>query len=77
MTKMTANNNWIPFIHLITKRDCKINIDYGDLSVVLPFISHVFGFRMLTLYEFSDNTLTYLLNELIIWNNEIRGQEKK
>ena len=44
MTKMTANNNWIPFVHLITRRDCEVNINYGDLSIMIPFISHVFGF---------------------------------
>jgi hypothetical protein len=46
MTKMTANNNWIPFVHLITRRDCKININYGDLAIAIPFVSHVFGFKL-------------------------------
>ena len=48
MTKMTANNNWIPFIHLIAKRDCTININYGDLFIVIPFVSHALGFQMFT-----------------------------
>jgi hypothetical protein len=74
ITKMTANNNWIPFIHMIAKRDCKININYGDLSIVIPVISHVLGFQALTLYEFSDSTLNYLLNELKIWSTEVRDQ---
>lgn len=77
MTKMTANNNWIPFIHLIAKRDCTININYGDLSIVIPFVSHALGFQMFTQYEFSDNTLSYLLNELKLWSSEIRGQGQK
>jgi hypothetical protein len=77
MTKMTANNNWIPFIHLIAKRDCTININYGDLSIVIPFVSHALGFQMMTLYEFSDNTLSYLLNELKLWSSEIRGQGER
>lgn len=74
ITKMTANNNWIPFIHMIAKRDCKININFGDLSIKIPFISHVFGFQALTLYEFSDSTLNYLLNELKIWSSEVREE---
>lgn len=45
MTKMTANNNWIPFVHLIAKRDCKLNINFGDLSIKLPFASHAVGFQ--------------------------------
>ena len=73
MTKMTANNNWIPFVHKITKRDCQLNINYGDLSVVIPFISHVFGHQTITHYEFSDKTLMYLLNELKLWSSEVRG----
>ena len=77
MTKMTANNNWIPFVHLITKRDCKVNINYGDLSIVIPFMSHVFGFQMVTLFEFSDNTMMYLLNELKLWSSEIRDKNKR
>lgn len=72
ITKMTANNNWIPFIHMIAKRDCKININFGDLSIKIPVISHVLGFQALTLYEFSDSTLNYLLNELKIWSSEVR-----
>lgn len=48
MTKMTANNNWIPFIHLIAKRNCTININYGDLSIVVPFISHALGHQIVT-----------------------------
>lgn len=74
MTKMTANNNWIPFIHLIAKRDCKININYGDLSIVVPFLSHAVGHQIVTKFEFSDNTLSYLLNELKLWSSELRGQ---
>lgn len=74
MTKMTANNNWIPFVHLIVKRDCMNNINFGDMAIVIPFISHVFGFQMITQYEFSDNTLSYLLNELTLWSSEMRGQ---
>lgn len=77
MTKMTANNNWIPFIHKIAKRDCKININYGDLSIVVPFISHALGHQIVTQYEFSDNTLMYLLNELKLWSSEVRGQKQK
>lgn len=76
MTKMTANNNWIPFIHKIAKRDCKININYGDLSIVVPFISHALGHQIVTQYEFSDNTLMYLLNELKLWSSEVRGQKQ-
>jgi len=74
MTKMTANNNWIPFIHLVAKRDVQININYGDLSIVIPFVSHALGFQMVTQYEFSDNTLSYLLNELKLWSSELTGQ---
>lgn len=73
MTKMTANNNWIPYIHLITRRKCDININFGDLAIKIPFISHVFGFHKKVLFEFSDNSLIYLLNELKIWSSEVRG----
>ena len=31
MTKMTANNKWIPFMHLINRRDCTTNIHFGQL----------------------------------------------
>lgn len=77
MTKMTANNNWIPFVHLFAQRQCKININYGDLSIKLPFLSHVFGVQKLTQYEFSDSTLSYLLNELKLWSSEVRGQQDR
>lgn len=33
MTKMSANNRWIPYIHKITKRDCPHNIDFGNLEI--------------------------------------------
>lgn len=74
MTKMTSNNNWIPFIHQITKRECHLNINYGNLTIKTPFVSHVFGFQQLVLYEFSDSTLNYLLNELKLWSSEINGE---
>lgn len=77
MTKTTANNNWIPFIHKITKRECEFNINYGDLAIDIPFVTHAMGFQMVTRYEFSDNTLNYLLNELMLWSSEIRGQPQK
>ena len=44
MTKTTANNHWIPFIHKMTKRDIDFNINYGDLSIPIPFITHALGF---------------------------------
>lgn len=77
MTKMTANTNWIPFVHLITRRTCDININFGDLSIKIPFFSHAFGFQKRILFEFSDNSLIYLLNELKIWSSEVRGQPQK
>jgi len=33
MTKMSANNRWIPYIHKITRRDCPHNIDFGNLEI--------------------------------------------
>lgn len=74
MTKMTGNNNWIPFIHLIARRTCDININFGELIIKMPFISHALGVQKQILFEFSDNSLTYLLNELKIWSSEVRGQ---
>lgn len=62
---------------MITKRSCYININYGDLSIKIPFISHVLGHQAITLYEFSDSTLNYLLNELKLWSSEVRDQEVK
>ena len=75
MTKMTANNNWIPFVHMIAKRDCKVNINFGDLTIKLPLVSHMVGFQQGTPFEFSDNTLNYLLNELKLWSSEIGANQ--
>ena len=75
ITKMTANTNWIPFVHLFARRQSNININYGDLQIRLPFLSHVFGFQKQVLFEFNDSTLGYLLNELNLWSSEIRGQQ--
>lgn len=77
MTKMTANNDWIPFISLITKRNCDRNINYGDIVIKIPFVTHVLGHSLPMKYEFSDSTLTYLLNELLIWNSELKGERVK
>jgi hypothetical protein len=71
---MSANNNWIPFINLMTQRDCKRNINYSDIQIRIPFITQVLGVSLQTPYEFSDTTLTYLLNELKIWSSEVYGQ---
>jgi len=71
MTKMTANNNWIPFIHLIAKRDCQLNINYGDLSISVPLLTHVLGVQLVAPYEFTDKTLNYLLNEFKLWSSEL------
>lgn len=75
MTKLTANNEWIPFITKIARREYTQNIDYGNLAIRLPLISHITGHNLLLQYEFSDSTLTYLLNELLVWNGEQKGKK--
>lgn len=77
MTKLTANNKWIPYVHKITKRDCDFNINFGELAIQIPFVSHAFGFYSKTHFEFSDVTLQYMLNELKLWSSELAGQPKK
>jgi hypothetical protein len=57
MTKMTANNRWIPYMHLMTKRDCDLNINFGELNYEIPFLTHAIGLQSKVLFEFSDNTL--------------------
>lgn len=71
MTKMTANNKWIPYIHMITKHDCDLNINYGDIAVQIPFVTHVFGYYQKTPFEFSETTITYLLEELKMWSSSM------
>ena len=68
---MTANNRWIPYMHLIMKRVIDLNINYGMLILELPFISQAFGYYMAIKYEFNDNTLNELLNEINLWNGEL------
>lgn len=52
MSKMSSNCNWVPFIHKITQKGgYEKNINYSTL--VVPF-------------QFSDETLLKLLNELIM-----------
>jgi len=75
MTKMTANNRWIPYMHKIAARQCNVNIHFGELAVRLPFVSHAFGYHAMIQYEFSDSTLSYLLNELKLWSSEVRGKD--
>lgn len=71
MTKMTSNNRWIPYMHKIMRRDNDININYGWLSLELPFISHTFGYYQTIPFEFNDMTLSELLNELNLWKSKI------
>ena len=73
MTKMTANNNWIPYIHKITRHDSALNINFGNLLVPIPFVTHSFGYYGRVEFEFSESTLNYLLNELKMWSAELNG----
>ena len=66
MTKMTANNDWVPFLHLIRRGDYKYNINYGDISMFIPYVSHTFGVYQEIKYEFNDMTLEKLLKEVIL-----------
>jgi hypothetical protein len=75
MSKMTANNKWIPFMHLIVKRDCQINIHFGQVDLNVPFLTKVLGVYPTISFEFSDWTLNYLLDELILWSSELNGQK--
>ena len=44
MTKMTSNNGWIPYVHLINKKDFSLNINYSGIICNIPFISHSLGY---------------------------------
>lgn len=79
MTKMTANNKWIPFMHKITKRQCDLNINFGDLALKLPFVTQAFGYYGKIPFEFSETTVSYLLNEMKMWSSELnnKGKEQK
>lgn len=37
-------------------------------------MSHTFGYYPRTLFEFSDSTLNYLLNELTLWSSELKDK---
>jgi hypothetical protein len=67
MTKLTANNSWIPFIHYIASRECDFNINFSNLRINIPFLSNTLGIYKKNIFQFSDNTLKILLNELTLW----------
>ena len=71
MNKMTANNRWYPFKQLFMRREFKDNLNFGDLHMELPFLSHAFGFYKKIEFSFNDSSLQELLNELKIWDKEI------
>ena len=71
MSKMTANNRWIPFIHFMIKRDCPMNIHFGQIDVHIPLLTKAMGKYKKVEFEFMDWTLNYLLDELILWNSEM------
>lgn len=52
-----------------------MNIHFGQLKVKIPILSKVFGIFSEATFEFTDWTLNYLLDELILWNSEMNGQE--
>jgi len=73
MSKLTANNKWIPFIHLVIKRDCKMNIHFGQVDLRFPILTKALGVYTQVNFEFTDWTLNYLLDELMLWSSELNG----
>ena len=73
MSKLTANNKWIPFIHFIIKRDCKMNIHFGQVDLKFPILTKALGVYTQVNFEFTDWTLNYLLDELMLWSSELNG----
>ena len=60
MTRVSANNNWIPFIHLLATNKVDNSSDYSNIFVKIPFVSEALGYYMRIDYQFSDSTLSYL-----------------
>ena len=67
MTKLTANNMWVPFIHKIETRTLENCVDFTDISVKLPFITTACGVYLKVPFQFSNLTLMRLFNELDLW----------
>ena len=74
MNKMTANNRWYPFNQLIKDRRYESNINFGDLNVNYPCLTHAFGYQRRLEFIFNDTMLDSLLSELIIWENEMKNK---
>lgn len=68
MNKMTANSRWYPLKHLFQSRNFASNMNFGDLAVEIPVISHTFGYYKESKFSFDDDSLEDLLNELVLWN---------
>ena len=78
MTKLTANKNWMPFGHLIDNKTLASNIDYSNLLVPMPCLSHSMGYYMKVDYQFSNASLLQLLNKLKVWSqvkSELTAEE--
>lgn len=54
-----------------------MNINYGYILIRIPFYSKVTGWYMRLKYDFSDETLNYLLKELSMWSTELTQEEKE
>lgn len=67
MTKLTANNMWVPFIHLIENRTLDNCIDFSDISVKIPFFTLTCGIYLKVPFQFSNMTLMRLFSELDLW----------
>lgn len=74
MTQLTASNNWVPFIQKFMVNKINNCIDYSEILVALPFFSNSLGFYLKLDYQFSDQTLNVLVNEM---NNLVKRMDLK
>ena len=66
MTQMSASTNWIPYFDRIAANQLNTCIDFSEILISVPFITHAYGIYIQIDYQFSDQTLFYLLDELFV-----------
>ena len=69
MNKMAANARWYPYKQLVTKRELNMSINFGDIQIEYPSVSHALGFYKKSKYEFDWISFEDLLNDLVMWYN--------
>lgn len=68
MNKMAVNSRWYPLKHQVVSRQINKHINFGEIWIEYPIVSHYFGFYRKAEFYFDDLTLEDLLNEFIIWS---------